>query len=241
MACRTFFRWLAGSWIATIAVLLPLHAGAQVHAPSAPFTATVNPVSTIFTQQGFNGGRADFGGGWGYHHPTPGVNGSTGTQFLSATFNADPGFVFTGISLGFEGWSFFNPEGSWIKLFLDWTVLAGGDSTSGDWEFQPSPINGAQGGGGGLGLPIPGSFVALDNVSSFTVNVAASIWGGGHGAFGDGKGAFLGFSQLGMHTVYTEGNPVMAPVPEPETYAMMLAGLGLLGVMARRRKQILSA
>ncbi len=27
------------------------------------------------------------------------------------------------------------------------------------------------------------------------------------------------------------------PVPEPETYAMMLAGLGLLGVMTRRRKQ----
>lgn len=28
-----------------------------------------------------------------------------------------------------------------------------------------------------------------------------------------------------------------APVPEPETYAMMLAGLGLMGVFARRRKQ----
>jgi hypothetical protein len=27
------------------------------------------------------------------------------------------------------------------------------------------------------------------------------------------------------------------PVPEPETYAMMMAGLGLLGVVARRRKQ----
>ena len=27
------------------------------------------------------------------------------------------------------------------------------------------------------------------------------------------------------------------PVPEPETYAMILAGLGLMGFMARRRKQ----
>ena len=34
---------------------------------------------------------------------------------------------------------------------------------------------------------------------------------------------------------------VTAPVPEPETYAMMLAGLGLLGLMARRRKQKLNA
>jgi hypothetical protein len=28
----------------------------------------------------------------------------------------------------------------------------------------------------------------------------------------------------------------LAPVPEPETYAMMLAGLGLMGIMVRRRK-----
>ncbi len=30
---------------------------------------------------------------------------------------------------------------------------------------------------------------------------------------------------------------VTAPIPEPETYALMLAGLGLVGFMARRRKQ----
>jgi hypothetical protein len=33
------------------------------------------------------------------------------------------------------------------------------------------------------------------------------------------------------------GFPAAAPVPEPETYAMMLAGLGLLGFAARRRKR----
>lgn len=37
-----------------------------------------------------------------------------------------------------------------------------------------------------------------------------------------------------------DGN-VAAPIPEPETYAMLLAGLGLLGVVARRRKQKLNA
>lgn len=32
-------------------------------------------------------------------------------------------------------------------------------------------------------------------------------------------------------------NPIIAPVPEPETYAMLIAGLGLIGVIDRRRKQ----
>jgi hypothetical protein len=31
--------------------------------------------------------------------------------------------------------------------------------------------------------------------------------------------------------------PVAAPVPEPETYAMLLAGLGLIGFVAHRRKR----
>lgn len=30
----------------------------------------------------------------------------------------------------------------------------------------------------------------------------------------------------------------MAPVPEPETYAMLMAGLGLMGAVARRRRQL---
>ena len=33
------------------------------------------------------------------------------------------------------------------------------------------------------------------------------------------------------------GGIILAAIPEPETYAMMLAGLGLMGFVARRRKQ----
>lgn len=38
------------------------------------------------------------------------------------------------------------------------------------------------------------------------------------------------------NTQYFASFDVAAPIPEPETYAMMLAGLGMLGFMARRRK-----
>lgn len=34
------------------------------------------------------------------------------------------------------------------------------------------------------------------------------------------------------------GATAVTPVPEPETYAMMLAGLGVLGFMAKRRKRV---
>jgi hypothetical protein len=49
---------------------------------------------------------------------------------------------------------------------------------------------------------------------------------------------------LTIHGVNTGGgsyggdiNVAMAPVPEPSTYGMMLAGVGILGMLARRRKQ----
>lgn len=65
-------------------------------------------------------------------------------------------------------------------------------------------------------------------------------------------GAFLGLSYSNAAMTFIAGsfdvsdayvtnnlhsaNVVYAPVPEPETYAMFLAGLGLMGAVARRRR-----
>ena len=38
------------------------------------------------------------------------------------------------------------------------------------------------------------------------------------------------------HPTSLDDRTIMIAVPEPETYAMLLAGLGLIGVSARRRK-----
>jgi hypothetical protein len=48
----------------------------------------------------------------------------------------------------------------------------------------------------------------------------------------DGAGNSPGFSNL---TLFAR-DMVTTPVPEPETYGMLLAGLGVLGLVARRRK-----
>jgi hypothetical protein len=49
---------------------------------------------------------------------------------------------------------------------------------------------------------------------------------------GQGGGTVTGFIPWSEPIV-----PVVTPVPEPETYALMLAGLGLIGAVVRRRKE----
>jgi PEP-CTERM motif-containing protein len=46
-----------------------------------------------------------------------------------------------------------------------------------------------------------------------------------------------GVTLAGSETATYSGTMAVSAIPEPETYAMMLAGLGLMGFIARRRKQ----
>jgi hypothetical protein len=49
-----------------------------------------------------------------------------------------------------------------------------------------------------------------------------------------------GRAYINFHTTQFPGGEIrgalIAPIPEPETYALMLAGLGAIGWVARRRK-----
>ena len=55
--------------------------------------------------------------------------------------------------------------------------------------------------------------------------------------FGAYDGAQTALHQDGQYyALAVRSGDVMAPVPEPETYAMLLAGLGVIGAVARRRR-----
>lgn len=61
--------------------------------------------------------------------------------------------------------------------------------------------------------------------------------------FGDGFGEYLvaggtlRFASVALGSVDEGGGTGVTPIPEPETYAMLMAGLGVMAAVARRRKQ----
>lgn len=82
----------------------------------------------------------------------------------------------------------------------------------------------------GQGAPGVGSFVSLPINESLNGFGVASYQTKFSLTPGDYWFKLSGTGAEGSYTV------TLAPVPEPETYAMLLAGLGLMGAVARRRQ-----
>lgn len=105
---------------------------------------------------------------------------------------------------------------------------------------------GALGTGGANTISLGGNGVIFTLFS-----LAEAAWGTVYGATGGTSSSltFVGGGVPGSYTLSVAGykiNPALSgsysgninlnPVPEPETYAMLLAGLALVGFTARRRK-----
>lgn len=152
------------------------------------------------------------GGGPG----TPGTaefnpGNSPGTMTINGNFELLPGGV-----LNLE----IIPDGSGGFLF-DKLVVGGSAYLNGQVNFLVDPSIG-DGWGVLSGIRFfdcltPGP-CSVGNGSEFTWNVLGR------------PGSLLSYDSNGFYIDY------LAPVPEPETWTMMLAGLGLVGWMTRRRK-----
>ena len=82
------------------------------------------------------------------------------------------------------------------------------------------------------------------NVLSQDANIISSVnwfafaFGDGYNGAGNERPDFPKNPLFEGRANLVRTTPVPSPVPEPEVYAMMLAGLGLVGFMARRKKSV---
>lgn len=180
---------------------------------------------------------------------------ATATDYQNAVNTAvsiaTPGYGSTAVALydGVSNQSLFGGPATNIafRSIIDFGVTAGNVGT---WAFR----FGVDFGWGGT--------VFLDGVAQAT-NSADMWWAGSY----SNPSQFLSFSSAlaaGNHQIAVYGmegccdggqqaqflapnangyvtfgsNDGIAPIPEPETYAMLLAGLGVMGAVARRRKQV---
>jgi len=100
-----------------------------------------------------------------------------------------------------------------------------------------SPLDGTYFDSSGAGLPtVLGGFGAQGGTGpADTVSIGSSSWGVPNFlVLGNGMGNNL-FSDVSWSA------SLVSAIPEPETYAMLLTGLGLMGFVARRRRNNLQA
>jgi hypothetical protein len=124
--------------------------------------------------------------------------------------NPNPGSTFTLLGPS---------SGNNSSFYLDGTGFTA-SATSLNFDFSGSGCAGFQNPYIGSGMNYLSFAASVCGGYTNAINLATDIW------------AANTSPQDGIQVVAT-----ISPVPEPQTYAMLLVGLGLIGFMARRRKE----
>lgn len=144
---------------------------------------------------------------------------------LKATFVADPGRVFTRIewTLGVDVST--AEGGGYVQM--DWNLAGGSSTVSGATPTWTNPVwfwNATT----TLYSPV----VVLDD-SSFQLDITANLAAAGYPGGCSGGDGFC--ARVGAPYVKVWVETAAAPVPEPGSGALLLAGGGVLALLARRR------
>lgn len=158
------------------------------------------------------------------------ANGSAqAAQTFNYSYTFDTGEVISGSFSGIA-------NGNLISGLSNITANFNGTPFSGSGNLFSAAYTGS-GFGGSAVVSIDGlqSNFIFGPDSNFAEYFYVIPWAGGIGA--QAYIPAVGYIDY-VNTHYIPSNwHVTAAIPEPETYAMLLAGLGLLGFTARRRKQ----
>jgi hypothetical protein len=153
------------------------------------------------------------------------INRSAGSFSYSA--NTDPGEIFYGAGTT-ENPSLSTNTANDSILFN----LADSGANAFGGNFFGSDMNGA--------LVIGDMTISVTDANGTTTRTVMGVTSSSFLGFVSSTGAITAATVLAIQPLTgfmwpTVDNLVLAAVPEPSTYAMLLAGLGLVGFMARRR------
>lgn len=110
-----------------------------------------------------------------------------------------------------------------------WTFAAG--NSTGTINNTAGTINGIA-----FGV-FPATADDFFNIATIRFTALASGSASVIGVSGDYIGTVAGASAVNIAETYTGANITVSPVPEPSEWAMLVAGLGLVGLYARRRRE----
>lgn len=162
--------------------------------------------------------------------------GSGLMQYGTSTLGGHSVFGVNWIDVGYYAYG-MNKTNSFQLIMTDRSDVGAGDF---DFEFNYDKIQWETGGasGGSNGLGGSSARAGWSNGTTASYEIAGSAV---NGALLDSSATGLIHGSLNSTTagqyIFRVRNGVVSPVPEPESYAMLLAGLGLLGFMVRSRKQ----